>query len=746
MHPPKPRSLALSSVVASATLVSAPLAVRASVRSSSFRRTFASHVDAGVGIGRPIVPNPGLKASTTTTTTTTTVTKTKKKETEQVVSAGVAEIGPLPEYRRRIALGLLKPDQEQYRAVVRLQTLCDDLLDYQPPEIKAFPGKPIWQRGFKLFGKDGGIQKLSENAFAGKSMIPVLVDGEEPDFIGPRGLWIHGEVGTGKTLLLDLFHSTLPTPHKKRIHFHHFTTSLHSKLRDYHSLPPDSPARTSSGHVTMAIARELAGEAWMICFDEFQVTDVATAVILRQVLAGLFRLGVVVVVTSNRAPDELYQGGFQRSIYSPFIDLIKDRCDVLNVRSETDYRVVLAKGIEKPPREKEEVFFNLNDAKSIGKYIERVTTLFKNNDVTEKSFTVYGRVVVLNKATDDGKAIFSFDELCGSGDHPLGPVDYLELCSRYHTIVVQSVPVMGLAQKNEARRFITFLDAAYENKVKVIMSADANPDNLFITEPQKPTASSGGSSTPTPESADAVMHREMLGDLLGGFELIKGVEGEDGSSPMMDVRRLAIFTGSDERFAFKRAVSRIKEMGSEGYLSGEHAPQQVDWKGLERVRRVEGAVDDVVVPPASASNGDPDTAALATDPVKEAVEAPVAFVSDDVPRGARMSEMGPEAYGDDFGEEAGYRGYVVRMQHRLGGGLEKDGEANGGGILKTMKERQEGSPKVQETHFWGIVPSRWTAGRTAAFWSNMSVGGDKKGGSGEGQGKKKGEGEGEGSK
>ncbi|KAI8852307.1 AFG1-like ATPase-domain-containing protein [Chytridium lagenaria] len=429
--PPRPRSLPHINRLRN---LQTPTLRLIAPRSRISQRSFATHVETPGFIGRP---PPG---------TTTPAAKPSEPK-------GVAEIGPLPEYRRRIALGLLKPDQEQLRAVVRLQKLCEDLLDYSPPEIKPFSGKPLWQRGFKVFGRDGGMQKLTENAFAGKSIIPVLIDGEEPDYIGPRGLWIHGEVGTGKTLLLDLFHASMPTALKHRLHFHHLVSSIHAKLRDWSNLPMDSAARQSDAHVTMAIAREMVAEGWLLCFDEFQVTDVATAVIVRQVLAGMFRLGAVMVVTSNRAPDELYQGGFQRSVYAPFIDLIKERCDVVHVRSETDYRAVMAE--ERPPPQKEQVYLYLMTRKG-NKSILSASWVFLEMTMSRKRRSQCMAVPSLFPKPRRWKSHFCIRRSLRLQRNPMGPVDYLELCSRYHTLVVQNVPIMGLAQKNEARRFIRF--------------------------------------------------------------------------------------------------------------------------------------------------------------------------------------------------------------------------------------------------------------------------------------------------
>jgi predicted ATPase len=154
---------------------------------------------------------------------------------------------------------------------------------------------------------------------------------------------------------MDLFYESFPAPlnQKHRIHFHYFMQKVYVKMQDWHKLHPDSPLRHSADgskgketpHITEVVARDLVKEhGWLWCFDEFQVTDVATAVIMRQVLAAMVKLGVVMVVTSNRVPADLYKGGFQRNVYGPFVELLEDRCEVVHLRSETDYREMLMNG------------------------------------------------------------------------------------------------------------------------------------------------------------------------------------------------------------------------------------------------------------------------------------------------------------------------------------------------------------------------------------------------------------------
>ena len=256
------------------------------------------------------------------------------------------------------------------------------------------------------------------------------------------------------------------------------------------------------------------------------------------------------------------------------------------MRSGKDYREVMLD--ENKPLAGREAFYSLNNKDSAARFINRVTRLFYGENVEKQSFFIYGRTVTIPKAAN-GKAIFTFEELCGNNDNnPFGPADYLELCRRYHTIVVQSIPILGLAQKNEARRLITFIDAVYENKGQVIISSDADgPEGLFVISKALKT----GERVDEEEeeqmlTKDEAMHREMLGDLYGG--MIK-TNGEGKGS--LEFVKVAIFTGEEERFAFKRAVSRLREMSSDIYRKTKHRPVPLDWSGLKGVRGTPGATE-----------------------------------------------------------------------------------------------------------------------------------------------------------
>lgn len=332
----------------------------------------------------------------------------------------------LTRYEQLVSSGALDRDPAQARLAARLDTL----------------EKAVEQR---LTDKPGALGWLF-----GRSNAPT-----------PRGLYVWGDVGRGKTRLMDIFFSALDIETKRRVHFHDFMQDVHARIREARA--------KKGGDVTPAVADAIASETSLLCFDEFHVTDIADAMILGRLFERLFDKDVIVVATSNVPPSELYKDGLNRSLFTPFIKTLEQRMEVYKLESRTDFR-----------REKlgdGEVWITPADASAEQRLGEVFAALAGENGAPGV-LEVAGRKVEIPLAAD-GVARAGFADLCAK---PLGPGDYLALARRFHTLVLDRVPVMDETSRNEARRFMTLIDALYDANVKLVASADAQPDGLWIGE------------------------------------------------------------------------------------------------------------------------------------------------------------------------------------------------------------------------------------------------------------------------
>ena len=339
--------------------------------------------------------------------------------------------GPIAAYRELIRSGAIQRDPAQELTAETLQLLAHRLHGYAPPQGK---GIRRWL----------GLNKRSEP---------------------PPGLYLHGGVGRGKSFLMDLFFEHVDVPAKRRVHFHAFMQEVHERIHRYRK---DENPGSHTRDALPPVARRLAGEAWLLCFDELQVTDIADAMILGRLFARLFESGVVVVATSNRAPEELYKDGLNRELFLPFIDLMKQKLDVLHLDSPTDYRTVFLAG--------EPVFLTPVTAETTARLDRDFRHLVGEETPVPTVLDVGGRPLVVPLAAR-GVARASFDALCRQA---LGPGDYLALARAFHTLVLEGVPRLGAEDRNAAKRFVTLVDVLYEHKVKLLCTAEAAPVALGV--------------------------------------------------------------------------------------------------------------------------------------------------------------------------------------------------------------------------------------------------------------------------
>ena len=341
----------------------------------------------------------------------------------------MSRLGPLERYKEKLAEGELHPDSGQEAAIQKLQDLHEAIA------------------GYKL-GGGGGL--LSRFGFG---------EPKEP----PRGLYIHGSVGRGKSMLMDLFFDGAQVERKRRVHFHEFMQEAHGLI---HTWRQENKV-TKTAEPIRPTARTLADRAWLLCFDEFEVRDIADAMIVSRLFYAMFELGVVVVATSNRRPDDLYKDGLQRDLFLPFIDILKQRLDVHLLTDGKDHRLDRLKSMQ--------VFHVPAGEAADGALDQAFADLTDDAPAGPEVIPHKGREIPVPLAAGVvGR--FTFHDLC---EQPFAAGDFLAIARRFKTVFVSDIPVMTDGHRDAARRFMLLIDTLYDQHVNIVASASAVPEKLY---------------------------------------------------------------------------------------------------------------------------------------------------------------------------------------------------------------------------------------------------------------------------
>jgi cell division protein ZapE len=336
-------------------------------------------------------------------------------------------------YAAGVASGLIEPDSAQLAVVDKLVQLEGQIAEHR-----------LARKSSSLGWMFGGREKRQSRI---------------------KGLYIYGDVGRGKTMLMDLFFEASPVQRKRRAHFHEFMLDVHERV---HELRQKMKLGEYPGADPIELAAaDLAREAWLLCFDEFHVTDIADAMILGRLFAQLFARGVVLVATSNVEPAELYKDGLNRALFLPFIRMLEDNTEVVRLSSRTDFRLEKLAGMH--------VWYVPGDAAADAALDRAWRELTRGRNGEPQELPLKGRSVRVPRA-GMGVARFSFSDLC---EQPLAAADYLRIAREYHTIILDHVPIMTFETRNAAKRFIILIDTLYDLNVKLIASAQAEPDGLY---------------------------------------------------------------------------------------------------------------------------------------------------------------------------------------------------------------------------------------------------------------------------
>lgn len=532
----------------------------------------------------------------------------------QSSSTSITITDPFILYQNYVAQGMLKKDESQLRVMKEFQKLYFRLKDYKPPdELKIKINLLIRKMEIKRaeeIAKGKGFQdgssssgtffKLSnfQNMFRAdpeaqkKELIRVITDEEELySMASPQGLLLNGEVGCGKSMLMDIFASSLPLESKMRWHYNNFILWVFNEMHNIQKerlftsammtkelteqLLLSQRLSMENEFVLFEIAQKLIGKSTILMLDEFMLPDIAAASIVKILFTYYFKLGGVLVATSNKLPEDLYSNEFHKKNFKSFVSILHNRCQTVDMRSEKDYRIL---NCEPNEVERNLVVKSENDGKHNEIWKELIEGLVGGPivDGTPNHIQVYNRTTYIPLTYKNNTICYlDFLHIC---EGLFSASDYITLASTYRTVILDNVPIMTLKMKNEARRFITLLDAIYEAKCQFYMRSEVEVLRLFF-----PDENSEGSDVNNIQVQNEEMFAKTVMDLEspyrpnvsyytgGNTEFVEGKRKQVNTA--RNYQNTSAFTGEDEKFAYKRAVLRIQEMvGSKQWSKNQWVP------------------------------------------------------------------------------------------------------------------------------------------------------------------------------
>lgn len=526
----------------------------------------------------------------------------------QTNKCAISVTDPLIIYQNYVSRGVLKSDAAQLRAAVEFQKLYYRVKDYVPAQdiqirIRQLVREIETKHSLQKTNSSKSTWYRPNNTKKSKDLIKVLTDEEElTNFPSPHGFMLNGDVGCGKSMLMDIFANSLPHESKCRWHYSNFMLWVYNEIHLIYQRRLSTSNHTNHSMISLEnefilfeIAQKMIRKNTVLLLDEFMLPDLAAAKIVKLLFTYFFRLGGVLVATSNRLPEDLYATDFRKKEFRSFLRVLEARCYSLDMNSNNDYRAILMD--ESNAKNCKSYLISKDSPNSEFNWENLLKTELPKIDLSkgeEQKITVYGRELIIPWC-NNGVVKFDFNDICKG---LYGPGDYISLASNYHTFIIDNVPILKVSMKNEARRFITLLDALYESKCKLFLRTQVSPDSLFFPETlskeeqeeanrikvQDEEMFSKTQIALTAPYRPNVSYYDDEKIVYTETESTKTIKNIDLSSTNFTDR--TAFTGEDEKFAYKRAVSRMKEMtGSLHWrLEGKWTPVDHSMRPWERAQ------------------------------------------------------------------------------------------------------------------------------------------------------------------